>query len=931
VRKLALALLAAAVVCLVPSPAAAAEFGLSDFEVSFTDSKGAPAIQAGSHPYAMSTVFHVNTEEVEGSPVPAEPIKGLDITQVPGLAGDQTAVPPCPTLEFLSLRGDSDNVPECADGSAIGVITAEIGAKGGIAALPGPLYFLDPSPGRVAKLGFWVQRVPVTIDISASESFPYNLVASATMISQALEFYGAELTLWGVPADPAHDDERGACFDGKASCKAGVIPRPLLTMPRACAGPLATTYALASWPDPDDWVTDSVPASQGMSGCGVLGFSPQPSVELSSQSAESSTGIDFALEVIDDGLKNPKGNASADIKKIVTTFPEGMTVNPSAADGLGVCSRARYNAERLGVTPGEGCPEASKLGTIEAVTPLLENHPLHGAVYLAAQDDPVTVEPGAENPFDSLIALYLVIRDPELGIFVKLAGKVEPAPGSGQLVTTFDDLPQFPLSHVSLQMRPGPRAPLVTPPGCGTYAVKAILTPSSGAPPLPTTSLFSISTGVRGEACPSGPIRPFSPGFEAGSVNNAAGSFSPFYMRLTRRDGDQNMTRVSAILPPGVTGKIAGVAKCADAAIAAASSKSGRQEQTSPSCPPSSRVGRILAGAGVGSALTYVPGQIYLAGPYKGAPLSVAVITPAVAGPFDVGTVVVRVGLTPNPRTAEVEIAGTASDSIPHILKGIPLKLRDLRVYADRENFTLNPTSCKPSAARATLFGSFADPFNPADDVAIPLSSRYQAASCASLGFKPRLSLKLKGGTERGAFPSMRAELRTRSGDANIGKAVVTLPHSAFLAQEHIRTICTRVQFAANKCPKGSIYGRARAFTPLLDEPLEGPVYLRSSSNPLPDLIVALRGTVDIDLVGRVDSIDASLRTNFDATPDTPVTKFVLNMMGGKKGLVVNSRNLCRRESRATAAFTGQNGRRHKFNPVVRTDCAKGQRPGRGR
>jgi hypothetical protein len=310
----------------------------------------------------------------------------------------------------------------------------------------------------------------------------------------------------------------------------------------------------------------------------------------------------------------------------------------------------------------------------------------------------------------------------------------------------------------------------------------------------------------------------------------------------------------------------------------------------------------------------------------------VIVITPAVAGPFDVGTVVTREALTLNSETAEVEVDGAASDPIPHILKGIPLKIRDLRVYVDRDKFILNPTSCDPSKARAVLFGSFLNVLDPADDVPVDLSTRYQAANCLNLGFKPHLALQLKGGTRRGAHPALRAVLKARPADANIGAATVTLPRSAFLDQAHIRTICTRVQFKANQCPEGSVYGHARAWTPLLDDPIEGPVILRSSSHKLPDLVVSLRGLVDINVVAKIGSHNGGLQSSFEGIPDAPVTKFLLTMQGGKKGLVVNSpvktASLCRETNEARANFVGQNGKPFNAKPVLEPSCGKGRTHG---
>jgi hypothetical protein len=412
-------------------------------------------------------------------------------------------------------------------------------------------------------------------------------------------------------------------------------------------------------------------------------------------------------------------------------------------------------------------------------------------------------------------------------------------------------------------------------------------------------------------------------------------------MRITRKDGEQDLTKVSATLPAGVAGILAGLSHCPEAGIAQARSRTGphggAEELAQPSCPGSSRVGRTVAGAGAGSQLTYVDGSLYLAGPHNGAPLSIVSITPAVAGPFDAGTVVVRFALGLDPKSGEVRVDGAASDAIPHILKGIPLNVRDLRAYADRPSFIFNASGCSKREVGATLWGG-GTTLAPAPDFPVLRSVPYRAAGCGSLGFKPRLGIRLLGGTRRGAHPALRAVLRPRGRDANFSGATVTLPRSAFLEQGHIRTICTRVQFAAGagngaSCPKGSIYGRATAYSPILDEPATGPVFLRSSSNNLPDLVVALKGppsaAAEIEVSARIDSIRGGIRTRFAGIPDLPVSRFVLAMQGGKKGLIVNSRNLCHKpgRNRARANLRAQNGRRATLRPIMRAvKCAKGKR-----
>jgi hypothetical protein len=914
--------------------ATAQDFSLEDFSVTYSKADSSPATEAGSHPFEVTTTFDVaNTVSPEEGYVPSGAVKNLTVSLPPGFVGDTQATPRCDTVDFTDFdpRAEPPWLPACPASSAVGIVTTRLAFTNQDEPrfVSSAVYNLVPPKGMAAMLGFVAfGGLAITVELRVNPSPPHNIVATLDDVPQPARFFGSVLTIWGNPSDPAHDPYRAGCLDNSpkptfeisstGNCPSGGAQRPFLTMPRSCTGPLASTIEASPWENPAFEATASS-LSPGMIGCSKLPFEPTITAAPTTRQAESASGLDFNLDFHDEGLTDPKGIAQSDIRKAVVTLPEGVTLNPSAAQGLATCSPADLERETVDSEPRQGCPEASKVGSVEVETPLLEGSVLHGSVYVATPH---------QNPFDSLLAIYMVIKDPGLGILVKLPGRVVPDPITGQLVTTFGDppfeVPQFPFSHFNFHFREGPRAPLVTPPLCGEYTTKALFTPwAKPDSPYPTASPFQVTAGVGGGPCPAAGIPPFTPGFEAGTINNQARSYSPFTMRLTRHDGDQDMTRFSAVLPPGVVGKIAGVAKCPQTAVQAAKRKTGLEELASPSCPGSSRIGRTLAGAGVGSTLTYVPGALYLGGPYHGDPLSVVAIVPAVAGPFDVGTVVVQEALTLNPDTAEVEVDGSASDPIPHILAGIPLKVRDVRVYADKPEFTLNPTSCAPSSARAMLWGGGNDVFGAADDFPVPLSARFQAAGCASLGFKPKLAIKLEGGTKRGAHPALKAVVTPRAADANFGKAVVALPHSAFLDQGHIRTVCTRVQFAARGgngagCPAAARYGQAKAWTPLLDEPLKGPVYLRSSNHSLPDLVVALHGVVDINLDSRIDSVHGGIRSTFVGIPDAPVSRFVLEMQGGRKGLIVNSTNLCGGKHHAEANLTGQNGKRHDFRPAVR-------------
>ncbi len=917
-RRLTLGALLCATALLAAAPAAQAAFGLSAFSVTYTDAEGQPVTQAGSHPFAMSTSLHFNT--APGNKLEAA-AKDIIVTQPAGFIGNPTAVPRCSSADFLTPYhlSTGDIVSSCPDAAAVGTIEVQLAASEEAGSLYGAVYDLTPPPGVAAKLGFWIENFPITIELGVSETPPYNILGGPTNITQTVEVTGAVLTLWGNPGDSRHNSLRGRCLnptsgESLGGCAAGVAS-PFLTMPRSCGTPLTTLYAADPWSAPGAFVTGSFTAA-AMGGCEKLGFGPELTARPTTSSAESASGLDLEIEVPGiEGLSSPEGTAPADIEATEVRLPAGVTVNPSAAEGLGVCTQAQFEAASLA---NPGCPQASKLGSLEVETPVLERHTLRGAFYLA--------EPH-QNPFGSLLAAYLTIKDEELGVFVKLPAKITTDPATGQIVTTVQDMPPFPLSHVAVHLRSGPRAPLITPPSCGTYTTEATLTPSSGAAPLPSPSSFQIASGPGGGPCPA--ALPFAPGFSAGTANNAASAYSPFAMRITRNDGEADLTRFSATLPVGVVGKIAGLEQCPDAAIEAAKARSGKEELASPSCPAASRVGSVVAGAGVGTALTYVPGSLYLAGPYKGAPLSVAAIVPAVAGPFDVGTVVTRVGLQLNPQSGRVEVDGAASDPIPHILEGIPLKLRDLRVYADRPGFTTNATGCTEKSTEATLWsdtGATANPF-----------ARYQAASCASLDFKPKLALSLKGATKRAGHPALRTVLtfpyRPGPGHANVGGGQITLPPTEFIANAHINNPCTRVQFNAGECPKSSVLGTAKAWSPLLDEPLQGPVYFRSNGGKrkLPDVVADLHGQFHFTLAIAVFAKKARITSKILNAPDAPVSRFALHLYGGKRGLLENSANLCKAKRRANVALVGQNGKRARSRPVVGTSCKKRRKKKHGR
>jgi hypothetical protein len=908
---------------LAPS-VAQADFGIQpgSFSVAALKRNGTIETQASAHPYSFTVHFDLKNEDGDTE---GQVMRTVEVDLPPGFVGNPNAVPRCPRQQFEGFS------PECSPATQVGVLRATVRGLGEVV---GSIYNLVPPPGVANEYGFNVSEF-VTLQLASvrsEEGYGLRITAPNT----PLQVFSVTETIWGVPADPSHDSERTEeALNGGPPVPSTAQKLAYLTMPASCDSPPEITVRVNSKQQPDIFSEESAtpldPAKQpaAMSGCDAVPFSPKIASQPSTRLAENPSGLDFELKLPNQGLTSPGNLAETAPRKTVVTLPQGMTVNPSFAEGTGVCSPAQYAAEKIGSPAGVGCPEASKLGSVIAKSPLLEE-PIEGSVYLAAP---------YENPFGSLTALYLVARAPERGIFVKQAGKIDLDPNTGQITTTYADLPPVPYSSFKLHFREGSRAPLATPSACGTYETVARMTPFSAkddAEAIETTGAFQIEHGPEGGACPSGGLPPFKPGLIAGSINNAAGRFSPFNVRLFRTDAEQEISHFSIKLPPGILGKLSGIPFCPDANIAAAIARTGphggQEEIDSPSCPAASEIGHSLAGSGVGSALAYVPGKLYLAGPYHGSAISLVAITAAKAGPFDLGTVVIRNAFRIDPETGEVFLDATGSDPIPHILRGVPVHLRDIRAYTDRSNFVLNPTSCKRTSTASTLLGSGLDFASEADDRPVTVSTPYQAADCAALPFKPKLSLKLKGGTKRGAYPALKATLKMNGiGEAGVKGAEVILPSSEFIANAHFNTICTRVVFKqgthpGEKCPAGSIYGYAKAITPLLSEPLEGPVFLRSSEHQLPDVVVALHnGEIDVVLDGKVDSVKGRLRNTFESTPDAPVSSVVISLLGGKKGLFENSTNLCKGTHKAEANFTGQNGKEWDKTPELVALGCKGK------
>jgi len=927
--------------------AAQASFGFlagsEGFDVAVQDEGGVGVkTQAGSHPYAISTSVNV----AEGD------LRNLDLEPPGGLIENPSAVSKCSQDRFHEARSSpfeaTRSGESCPALSQIGTIEIRSDALGNPVRTFG-LFNLEPPSGFPAQIGASPFGVPMVFTPRLREaSGEYGITLALRNLSQRIAIHGFTLDIWGNPWGLSHNGERGNCLNEAeptfpwAKCPISPpqpdhTPFAYLTLPASCSGPLAFKAIASAWGQTTP-VTATVPSRDeegnpaGLKGCNILRFEPLTFAQPTNFRASSATGFDFSLTPKEEALTDYKNNVPSQPRTAVVTLPEGMTINPSLAAGLGVCTPGGYAAETATSPPGAGCPENSKIGKFTVTSPLFEDL-IEGAIFLAEPDDRATATPGAENPFNSLLAVYLIAKSPERGILVKVAGQLQADPVSGQLTAVFERLPQLPYSNLKIHFREGQRAPLITPAACGSFTTRIDLSPwnDPNAHAL-TSSAFGLDKGIGPNgACPSG-TPPFAAGATGGTLNSNSGSYTPFYLHLTRTDAEQEITSYSATLPKGLTGRLAGIPFCPDQAIEAAKSRTGSEEERSPSCPAASQVGRTTAGYGVGPVLAYAPGKMYLAGPYKGSALSLVAIDSAKVGPFDLGTIVIRSAFKVDPHTAALSIDSAASDPIPHIIDGIPLHLRDIRVYIDRPDFTHNPTSCDAASFTSTLTGAGARFADPSDDSSATIANRFQPFNCSARAFKPKLSFHLRGKSNRGGHPALRAVLKARPQDANVKRVVVTMPHTEFLAQDHIREICTRARFDAQSCPADSAYGKAVAYTPLLDEPLRGPVYLRSSDNPLPDLVADLHsGAIRIVLEGRIDSVGAGqLRASFDGLPDAPLDRFVLNMAGGKRGLLVNSANLCTATSPALARMVGQNNQGYALSAPLQANCSK-KKKGKGR
>jgi hypothetical protein len=847
--------------------------------------------QAGAHP-DLTLRFQL---PLDGNNKPLEAVRDIDLDFPQGLVGNPTAVPECPAEKI----SNADNFSDCPADTQIGYAELDLRVvNGGGSGQKVAVFNLTHGDDEPARFGFNYSGV-VGLIRGRVRPNDYGISGGSFSISQSVGIQGVRVTLWGVPADASHDSLRqshtigiNGPFDGPGgnyitNGSAGLLkidtpPVPFLTSPTVCSDvPVAFKLRGDSWENPGAWdertlTSDPSGVPFAFEGCERVPFKPSVAADTLARSADSPTGLKVDVKVPQ--LQDPNGIATAHVRRVRMTFPDGMSVNPSSAAGLGACSPAQIG---LGSNAAPTCPASSKLGTVRVDTPVLAE-PLSGDIILATQND---------NPFRSLIALYIVVKGP--GFYLKLPGKVDLDPSTGRLTATFDNTPQLPFSELSVDFTGGSQAALATPTRCGNYSTRTEITSWASDVPVVRDSPMTIDQNCAAKA--------FTPSFAAGTTNPAAGQYSPFSFTLTRSDGMPMLSQINTVLPKGMLANIASVPQC-DPVPANAGF-----------CPAASRIGSTSVLSGPGAQPLGLTGNVYLTGPYKDAPfgLSIAVNTAGQAGPFDLGVVVVRAGLYVDRNDAHVTVK---SDPLPTIIQGVPLRLRQVNVTIDRDKFLFNPTSCE----KQSIFGSFQALGGGSSDQAVP----FQAVGCGDLNLKPTLKFALKGkkSTKDGTYPGVEATLTDPGGGSNYKQVEAKLPLALVLEPENAQALCKPEQAKAYNCPKTSIIGTATAKS-VLPHDLTGPVYFvegrridpktKREKATLPNLWIPLSAdgvTIDIRAKSQVDSIDR-LVTTFTDLPDAPIKSFKLKINGGKHGvLVVSGKSTCDRDMGVDMRYTGQNG-----------------------
>lgn len=875
--------------------------------------------QAAGHPPDAFTqiIMKHNAEEVAVGDA-----KTFLVDLPAGLSINPQATPQC---ELPVVEG-KEVIPAgaCPEDTKVGesIITVNVeGVSGAYPFTAVPVYNLKPRPGEPARFGFnffELQEVFLNAGVAWQSDYHEYFTIHVSKVS-ITKLAANRLFFNGTTGE---EGEGGAFITNPSTCNdASVEPYR-----REYATTLHADSLQEEAPEDEYDVAEPVfpplgflngsqevigylPKGAKPEGCDKVPFEPTVSTEAGTTSTDSPSPAAIEVQV---PFEPHAAVYQSTVKTAKLTLPEGMGINPAAAPGLATCTEAQFGIHTRNPIQ---CPAASKLGEVEIETPVFAKGTLKGSAYLAPEES-------SDPESGKLYRLWLDGSSAERGMSVRLLANISADKKTGRLTATIEGVPQLPFSSFRVKLDSRPVAPLTSPSTCGPNVTTHAFQAWSGSPDKGAADAgFKLSGSAAGGGCAkTGAERAFQPTLAAGPATSTAKALTPYMLTVERKEGEQEIKGIDVTLPAGTTARLKGVAYCPASAIAAAEAATAKAEINSPSCPSTSFIGTVKVAAGSGTTPLELDGNAYLSGPYKGAPLSMVIVTPALAGPFDLGNAVVRAAIFVEPESGQVHVV---SDPIPSVVGGAKVDLRALSVNLSRKFFVRNGTGCRASSVTGSLSGGGNDPSNAADFTSRAVSVAATTTGCGKLGFKPRMSLSLSGATKRASHPHLHAVLHARSQkDADISSLSVALPHALFLDQASLGTVCTRPQFAAEQCPAKSVYGHAKAWSPLLGKPISGPVYLRSSNNKLPDLVAHLKGQVTIDLDGRIDSYQGGIRTSFESVPDLPVSKFELDLPGGKGGLLVASRNLCEAPVKATVLAQAHNGKRANLSgPVNDSGC----------
>jgi hypothetical protein len=907
-----------------PGPAGINEFG---FEV--TGPAGEPAQRAAGHPTLVTTTALFNNLLVQrpSEPLqPVEPVKDLVFYLPLGFLGDPQAPVRCPA-SLVNANSEGFGVGECPPGSRVGTVLpmslSNVFADSFDSTGEFPIYNVAPEKGYAAEFVF--------------EDVNFLFYEYANVVRRD----GTYMLRVAVPGVPTNTGLTGLIStfygDSREPYSAGgqELSRDLgafLTNPSACSSaPLDASLELNTFAHPDTPITRSATAYSAIEGCEQLRFSSSLSAQPATTQADAPSSYTVDLEV----PQAPEGFLSLGtppLKNVTVTLPAGASLSPGAANGLSACQET--GADGIDIEGAESeavaadglprpvaghCPSSSQVGTVRATSPLLGEE-LQGHMFLAtpkcgAQGQPGCTPQDAQN--GNLFGLYIELEAPGAGVIIKLAGKASVDPATGRITTIFEDAPQFPVSNLVVETNGGPRAPLANPQSCGTVSSTSDLTPWSTpvTPDSISSSSFNVNWDGENGGCPAD--MPFSPSSTAGTVTPLAGTYSPFTLTLKREDREQDVNSISTTLPEGLLAAVSHVTQCPE------------PQASQGACPETSRVGTSTVGIGSGSEPFYQTGQVYFTGPYAGAPFGLSVVVPAVAGPFNLGNVIVRVALSINPTTAQVT---ATSSAFPQIIDGVPLRIRTVNVTLNNAAFTFNPTNCSALSITGTIHSTAG--------ANASVSSPFAAAGCKNLPFKPGFTASTAGRASKAGGASLVVKVtskggpQTGGGEANIRSVKVDLPKQLPSRLTTLQKACTEAQFNTNPagCPAASAVGIATAATPILAHPLVGPAYLVSHGGAaFPDLEIILQGEgVTLVLDGNTSIKKGITSSTFKTVPDAPISSFELKLPTGKFSVLganvpaKDNYNLCGQTLSMPTAITAQSGAVVKQSTKIAvTGCGK--------